>query len=71
MTILTYVHRRKKPPRKPKAASASALAVPAIVTRTRRRGPKLPIEREVDPEAEARVADFFTRMGVTYIPPGT
>jgi hypothetical protein len=68
MTIVTYVRRRKKPPRKPKAAPASALAAPAVVTRIKRRGPKLPIEREDDPEAKARLVEFFKGMGMTYVP---
>jgi hypothetical protein len=73
MTIVRYVHRPKRPPRK-KPRPAPAPSVPAIVTahKRERHGPK--IGQEVisdDPEADARIVEFFTRMGVTYIPPGT
>jgi hypothetical protein len=70
MTIVTYSHPRKRPMNKPKAGPASALAVPAVITHKRRRGrggPQKPIE--ADPEAEARLVEFFKGMGLTYVPP--
>jgi hypothetical protein len=67
MTIVTYVHRPKRHA-KPKAAPATALAGPAIVTASRKqRGP--PAEVLVDPKAQERVRAFFERMGLKYIPP--
>jgi hypothetical protein len=66
-TIVSYVHRRKRPPRK-KPKPASALAVPAIVTHNRRRGPRPAKELAVDPEADARLVEFFRGMGLTYNP---
>jgi hypothetical protein len=64
MTIVSYVHRRKKPPKKP----ARALAVPAIVTHKRRYGQMPPKESAVDPEADARLVEFFKGMELTYKP---
>jgi hypothetical protein len=62
MAIVIYVHRPKRHA-KPKAAPATALAGPAIVTASRkRRGP--PAEVPVDPEAQERVRAFFERMGL-------
>ena len=65
MTIVTYAHRRKKQPRKKRAAPV--LSVPAIVTHKKGLGP--PIDRQADPEADARIVEFFARMGLTYVPP--
>jgi hypothetical protein len=62
MAIVIYVHRPKRHA-KPKAAPATALAGPVIVTASRkRRGP--PAEVPVDPEAQERVRAFFERMGL-------
>jgi hypothetical protein len=66
MTIVSYVHRPKRLPRKKKPAPA--LAVPAIVTHKRRYGPRPPKELSVDPEADTRLVEFFKGMGLTYNP---
>jgi hypothetical protein len=66
MTIVSYVHRPKRLPRKKKPAPA--LSVPAIVTHKRRYGPRPPKELSVDPEADARLVEFFRGMGLTYNP---
>jgi hypothetical protein len=58
MTIVTTRPR----PKRTKPAQAAAVKVPKIVQHTPRgRAWKLP---EPDPEAEARVAAFFAKMGV-------
>jgi hypothetical protein len=66
MTIVSYVHRPKRPQRKKKPAPA--LSVPAIVTHRRRYGPKPAKELAADPEADARLVEFFRGMGLTYNP---
>jgi hypothetical protein len=66
MTIVTYAHRPKRQ-RKPKARPA--LTGPAIVTARKKRAWKLPEEQKADPEAEARLVEFFKGMGLNYVPP--
>jgi hypothetical protein len=61
MAIVIYVHRPKRHA-KPKAAPATALAGPAIVTASRkRRGP--PAEVPVDPEAQDRCGRSLSEWG--------
>jgi hypothetical protein len=61
MTIINYRHR---PKRKPKAkAVASAITGPRIVSTSKPgKGAKPAKELPDDPEADARVAEFFQRM---------
>jgi hypothetical protein len=59
MTIATFRHRRRRPV---KPAQAAEIKGPRIVQQTPRgRAWKLP---PPDPEAEARTAAFFARMGI-------
>jgi len=58
--IVTYAHRPKRAPRKPKAA-AVAITVPRIVVTEQPKG--RPRQRpEPDPDGEASVRAFFKRM---------
>jgi hypothetical protein len=58
MTIVTY-RPRKRPP---KPAQAATIKVPRIVQHTPKgRAWKIP---PPDPEADARIAAFFERMGI-------
>jgi hypothetical protein len=61
MTIVTYRHQPKR--KRPAKAAPAAITGPRIVSA---KGPgkshKAPVETVVDPESEARVAEFFKRM---------
>jgi hypothetical protein len=61
MTIVTYRHQPKR--KRPAKAAPAAITGPRIVSA---KGPGKVIrprkEMPVDPEAEARVAEFFARM---------
>jgi hypothetical protein len=58
MTIVTYIHRPKRPTA---AKQPPALTGPAVATSIRKRGPKPPVELQDDPEADARVTAWFSR----------
>jgi hypothetical protein len=57
-----------RPKRQRRRKAQPALTGPAIVTVARKRGPKQPAERAVDPEEAARVREWFAR---NLRPPGT
>jgi hypothetical protein len=59
MTIITYQPKRKRPTK----AIPAAITGPRIVSaKGPSKGRKAPVETVVDPESEARVAEFFKRM---------
>ena len=61
-SIVTYVHRSKRPPRK--KAQAAAITGPAIVTATskRERAIRRHEEADVGQEASPEIKAFFARM---------
>jgi hypothetical protein len=61
MTIVTYRHQPKR--KRPAKAVPAAITGPRIVSaKGPSKGRKAPVETVVDPESEARVAEFFKRM---------
>ena len=60
MTIVTYRHRPKRPA---KPAQVAEIKVPRIVQHTPTR-PGVEAEPPDDPEAKARAAAFFAKMGI-------
>jgi hypothetical protein len=60
-SIVTYVHRPKRPPRK--KAQAAAITGPAIVTATSKRDRAIRRREEADgKEASPEIKAFFARM---------
>jgi hypothetical protein len=61
-SIVTYVHRPKRPPRK--KAQAAAISGPAIVTAASKRDRAIRCREEVDDghEASPEIKAFFARM---------
>ena len=63
MTIVTYVHRPKRTPRR--KAQAAAIELPRSIVVARTTKPHQPMQRpepEPDLEAEAKLKAFFRRM---------
>ncbi len=61
MTIINYRHRPKRKP-KAKAVATAITGLRIVSTRKPGKGAKLAKELPDDPEADARIAEFFARV---------